>query len=230
MSDVVIPECVTGQLGDGADTRVLLVDRGATRVIAELNPTTGYFTRDLDATSDLQITGTTTGLLGESCCDGWDEVYPWATEVIVYRDGRDAWSGPVTDVEFGYGRTRAGRVANGVGFDMYKLRTADAPWFGGGLEIRKTGQRYPLSLSARQLIRIPAFESPHGDKFKAFADPLFYFLFLFLLYSYIIIRHIINIYIFICLNKIHEKERICVNKPDQIVYIDFFEKKRCARI
>lgn len=72
-------------------------------MIAELNPTTGYFTRDLDKTSDLQITGTTTGLLGESCCDGWDEVYPWATEVIVYRDGRDAWSGPVTDVEFGYG-------------------------------------------------------------------------------------------------------------------------------
>lgn len=82
---------------------MLLVTRGAERVIAELNPTTGYFTRDLDKTSDLQITGVTTGLLGESCCDGWDEVYPWATEVIVYRDGRDAWSGPVTDVEYGYG-------------------------------------------------------------------------------------------------------------------------------
>lgn len=105
MSDILIPTCSPGaQLGNGEDTKVLLLSRGATRVIAELNPTTGYFTRDLDKTSDLQLTGVTTGYLGESCCDGWDEVYPWATEIIVYREGRDAWSGPVTDVKFDYGK------------------------------------------------------------------------------------------------------------------------------
>jgi hypothetical protein len=52
------------------------------------------------------MTGVTSGLLGESCCDNWDEVYPWNTEIIVYRDGRDAWCGPVTGVEFGYGTVK----------------------------------------------------------------------------------------------------------------------------
>lgn len=99
-----VPACAPGaQLGAGQDTKVLLVTRGARQVIAELNPVSGSFTRDLDTTSNLQIEGVTSGLLGESCCDGWEEVYPWATEIIVYRDGRDAWSGPVTNVEFGYG-------------------------------------------------------------------------------------------------------------------------------
>jgi MoCo/4Fe-4S cofactor protein with predicted Tat translocation signal len=46
--------------------------------------------------------------------------------------------GSVT-VTLGYGRTRAGRVGSGAGFDAYKLRTSDAPWFGHGLEVVKTG-------------------------------------------------------------------------------------------
>src|SRR5438270_198522 len=48
-------------------------------------------------------------------------------------------------VHLGYGRTRGGRVAAGAGFNAYKLRTSTAPWFGGGLEIRKTGGTYPLA-------------------------------------------------------------------------------------
>ena len=48
-------------------------------------------------------------------------------------------------VHFGYGRTRAGQVGNGTGFNAYLLRDASTRWFGGGLEIRKTGQTYPLS-------------------------------------------------------------------------------------
>ena len=48
-------------------------------------------------------------------------------------------------LHLGYGRTRAGRVGNGNGFSAYSLRTAGAPWFGAGLEIRKTGARYPLA-------------------------------------------------------------------------------------
>ena len=33
----------------------------------------------------------------------------------------------------------AGRVAAGAGFNAYRLRTADAPWFGSSLEIRTPG-------------------------------------------------------------------------------------------
>ena len=47
-------------------------------------------------------------------------------------------------VHFGYGRTHAGRVGNGVGFNAYLLRTSTAPWFGSGLEIAKAGT-YDLS-------------------------------------------------------------------------------------
>ena len=46
--------------------------------------------------------------------------------------------GAVT-VHLGYGRTRAGRVGNGVGFNAYALRTSDAAWGKSGLQVRKTG-------------------------------------------------------------------------------------------
>jgi hypothetical protein len=92
-----------GLLGDGNDMRVLLVTRGAQNVIAELKPTSGEFTRVLDDTSMLSMQGVVSGRLGESCCEGWEDIRPWATEIIVYRDGRDQWAGPVTDVAFGYG-------------------------------------------------------------------------------------------------------------------------------
>ncbi len=48
-------------------------------------------------------------------------------------------------VHLGYGRTRAGSVGNGVGFDAYALRTSDAPWGGPGLEIAKTGGRHSFA-------------------------------------------------------------------------------------
>jgi molybdopterin-containing oxidoreductase family iron-sulfur binding subunit len=52
--------------------------------------------------------------------------------------------GAVT-VYLGHGRTRAGRVGNGVGFDAYRLRTSDAPGFGTGLEVVKAGGRETLA-------------------------------------------------------------------------------------
>jgi hypothetical protein len=104
---VLTPTCLPGAtLGVGDDLQILLLTRGGGKVIAELNPVSGSFTRDVDATSTLEMTGVTSGLLGESCCDNWDEVYPWNTEIIVYRDGRDAWCGPVTGVQFGYGTVK----------------------------------------------------------------------------------------------------------------------------
>jgi molybdopterin-containing oxidoreductase family iron-sulfur binding subunit len=48
-------------------------------------------------------------------------------------------------VHLGYGRKRAGRVGTGTGFNAYKLRFADAPWSGQGLEVRKTGDKYTLA-------------------------------------------------------------------------------------
>ena len=48
-------------------------------------------------------------------------------------------------VHLGHGRTHAGRVGNGTGFNAYRLRTAAAPWFGTGLRIRKTGETYTLA-------------------------------------------------------------------------------------
>ena len=48
-------------------------------------------------------------------------------------------------VHFGYGRTRAGRVGNGTGFNAYAIRTSGAPWRGTGLQIVKTGGTHPLS-------------------------------------------------------------------------------------
>jgi molybdopterin-containing oxidoreductase family iron-sulfur binding subunit len=63
-------------------------------------------------------------------------------------------------LHLGYGRTRAGAAGTGRGFNAYLLRTAGEPWFGSGLEIRKTGDQYSLvstqhhfSMEGRNLIR-----------------------------------------------------------------------------
>jgi molybdopterin-containing oxidoreductase family iron-sulfur binding subunit len=48
-------------------------------------------------------------------------------------------------VHLGYGRTLAGRVAAGAGFNANRLRTAEAPAFGFGLEVVKTGRKYNLA-------------------------------------------------------------------------------------
>ena len=45
-------------------------------------------------------------------------------------------------IHLGYGRTHAGSVGNGVGFNAATLRTSDAPWGGAGLEIAKTGEHH----------------------------------------------------------------------------------------
>ncbi len=63
-------------------------------------------------------------------------------------------------IHLGFGRSRVGRVGNGVGFNAYALRTSEAPWFDTGLEINPTGESYPLattqqhfSMEGRELIR-----------------------------------------------------------------------------
>lgn len=48
-------------------------------------------------------------------------------------------------VELGYGREQVGRVGNGVGANLYRLRTSDHPDFGTGATIVKTGALYEIS-------------------------------------------------------------------------------------
>ena len=68
-------------------------------------------------------------------------------------------------VFLGYGRTRAGRVGTGVGFDAGWIRPYGTPWIGSGLEIRKTGDKWPLaatqthnSMEGRELVRVATIE------------------------------------------------------------------------
>jgi MoCo/4Fe-4S cofactor protein with predicted Tat translocation signal len=63
-------------------------------------------------------------------------------------------------ITLGYGRSKAGSVGDGAGFNAYALRTADAPGFGGGLAISKVGGGFVLAntqkhyaLEGRDLIR-----------------------------------------------------------------------------
>jgi MoCo/4Fe-4S cofactor protein with predicted Tat translocation signal len=48
-------------------------------------------------------------------------------------------------VALGYGRTHAGRVGTGPGFNVYRLRTSDAPHHDGGLTLSRTGEIYNLA-------------------------------------------------------------------------------------
>jgi molybdopterin-containing oxidoreductase family iron-sulfur binding subunit len=53
----------------------------------------------------------------------------------------------VVTVHLGYGRWRTGRVGSGTGFNAYRLRTSDTLWLSYGLEVRPTGERYPLAVT-----------------------------------------------------------------------------------
>ncbi len=76
-------------------------------------------------------------------------------------------------LHLGYGRTRAGKVGTDAGFNAYGLRRSDAPWFGPGLTVRKTGEQYPLActqfhhnLEGRDLVR-----SASLDEYRQQRDP-----------------------------------------------------------
>jgi len=77
--------------------------------------------------------------------------------------------GDSVTVFLGSGRRMAGRVGNAIGtaqqFNAYLLRTSDAPWFGRGLEIAKTGERYLLAttqehhaMEGRDPVRVASLE------------------------------------------------------------------------
>ncbi len=64
-------------------------------------------------------------------------------------------------VFLGYGRTRAGRVGTGTGFDVYPLRTSQTPWFADGAKLTPTGETYQLaSTQGYQTMETPVGERP----------------------------------------------------------------------
>jgi MoCo/4Fe-4S cofactor protein with predicted Tat translocation signal len=77
-------------------------------------------------------------------------------------------------VFFGYGRRMAGHVGTATreaeAFNAFLLRTWDAPWFGSGLEISKTGERYPLAttqehhlMEGRAPVRVATLEEYRNE-------------------------------------------------------------------
>ncbi len=79
-------------------------------------------------------------------------------------------------IHFGYGRTHAGAVANGVGFDAYALRTSDALWTGMGVGFTRTSQSYSFAttqrtqtMEERDPFRVATLEEYHRD--PSFARP-----------------------------------------------------------
>jgi len=62
-------------------------------------------------------------------------------------------------ITLGYGRTRAGRVGTGQGFNAYELRTSANPWIASGVQIRKTGGWYELASTQG----MQSMETPNGD-------------------------------------------------------------------
>ena len=77
-------------------------------------------------------------------------------------------AGAVT-VYFGYGRTRAGRVGTGVGYDGYRIRTTGQPAFAAA-EVRRTGASVLLastqghhSMEGRAIVRAGSLEEYRHD-------------------------------------------------------------------
>jgi MoCo/4Fe-4S cofactor protein with predicted Tat translocation signal len=51
----------------------------------------------------------------------------------------------VVALTLGYGRSQAGRIGSGVGFDAFTLRSSRAPGFDSGVQVTKVGRSYSLS-------------------------------------------------------------------------------------
>jgi len=79
-------------------------------------------------------------------------------------------------LQFGYGRTRAGKVADDLGFNAYALRTTDAPWHGGGAEITRKSKgfrfattQHAQTMEERDPFRVATFAEYHKE--PEFARP-----------------------------------------------------------
>jgi molybdopterin-containing oxidoreductase family iron-sulfur binding subunit len=73
-------------------------------------------------------------------------------------------------LNLGYGRTRAGRVGTGAGFNAYALRTSNGHWSASNVEITRTGRRYRLAstqhhhlMEGRHLVRHGTVDEYNDD-------------------------------------------------------------------
>lgn len=79
-------------------------------------------------------------------------------------------------VHFGYGRTRAGKVADGVGFNGYTIRNSESPWIDTGVGITRKSRGYVFAttqhtqtMEERDPFRVAMFAEYHKD--PQFARP-----------------------------------------------------------
>ncbi len=79
-------------------------------------------------------------------------------------------------IQFGYGRTRAGKVGNDIGYNAYALRSSDAVWQGAGVSITRKSGGYPFAttqhtqtMEERDPFRTGTFAEYHQK--PAFANP-----------------------------------------------------------
>jgi molybdopterin-containing oxidoreductase family iron-sulfur binding subunit len=85
-------------------------------------------------------------------------------------------AGAVT-VHLGYGRTRAGRIGTGAGFDGYRLRSSGAPWFEPGLVVSPAGGTLALAttqrhwnIEGRDLVRVRTPAELAGERHGGHAE------------------------------------------------------------
>jgi molybdopterin-containing oxidoreductase family iron-sulfur binding subunit len=79
-------------------------------------------------------------------------------------------------VQFGYGRTRGGKVADGVGFDAYPLRVSSAIWqtSGASMERKSRGYKFATTQHTQTMEERDPFRAATFDEYRAnpeFADP-----------------------------------------------------------
>jgi MoCo/4Fe-4S cofactor protein with predicted Tat translocation signal len=65
-------------------------------------------------------------------------------------------------LHLGYGRSRAGRVGTGTGFNTYALRTSAAPWFDDGLRIEKAEPRGLFGIIGRDRVTLASTQHHHS--------------------------------------------------------------------
>lgn len=109
-----------GTLGTGSDLRVWLTNRGATNLLAELFPDSGSFERVISATGELtmeKVVG------GGSACEEWAAIIPWATEILVIRDGRDQFGGPTTESTYPTGKAQVAAADLSAWWDRRRTPT-----------------------------------------------------------------------------------------------------------
>ncbi|MDQ3346855.1 MAG: TAT-variant-translocated molybdopterin oxidoreductase [Acidobacteriota bacterium] len=76
----------------------------------------------------------------------------------------------VVALTLGYGRSHAGRIGSGVGFNAFTVRNSTAPGFDGGVKLTRLARRYPLSatqehgsMEGRPLVRESTLSELHAQ-------------------------------------------------------------------